>query len=205
MPKIVDAEARRQEIAEAVFRVVRRDGLEQASLRLVAAEAGLVVGSVRHYFATHDELIVFAMRTLSERVRKRLLVHAERLLDPAGPPVDRLELTERLLGELLPLDDTRRAETEVWLAFTAAARTRPELAGDVTRSHDEIRAVTRRVLVEARRMGGLADGLDLDLEAERLAALLDGLAMAAATQPGRTTPALMRQILRRHLSSLKRQ
>ncbi|HCC40385.1 MAG TPA: TetR family transcriptional regulator, partial [Arthrobacter bacterium] len=33
MPKIVDAEARRAEIVEAVFRIIAVDGLERASLR----------------------------------------------------------------------------------------------------------------------------------------------------------------------------
>jgi AcrR family transcriptional regulator len=55
-----------------VFRVIRRDGVDQASLRAVATEAGLVIGSVRHYFATHDEMIVFAMRVLADRVTTRI-------------------------------------------------------------------------------------------------------------------------------------
>ncbi|MFI9589760.1 TetR family transcriptional regulator [Nonomuraea sp. NPDC052265] len=44
-------------VAGTVFGVVRRAGFEQASLRNVAEEAGLAIGSVRHYFAGHTELI----------------------------------------------------------------------------------------------------------------------------------------------------
>ena len=42
MPKIVDHEARRAELAEAVWRLASRDGLEAVTLRGVAAEAGLI-------------------------------------------------------------------------------------------------------------------------------------------------------------------
>ena len=206
MPKLVDAEIRRREIAEAVFRVIRRDGLAQTSLRGVAEEAGLALGSVRHYFDNHDELIVFAMRVQVERLFIRLATHAEQLLDPAGPKdrKTRVALTEQLLGELLPLDAERLAEAEVWLAFSAAARLRPELAAEATKVHTGTRALVRRVLTEAARGGNLIKKLDIELETERLASLLDGLAMAATYQPEQTTPELMRRVLRRHLEALRR-
>lgn len=199
MPKIVDPEARRLEIAEAVFRVIQRDGLAQASLRSVADDAGLAIGSVRHYFRGHDELIVFAMRALGDRVEARLLRHLPELLDPETPRSRRQELTEALLGELLPLTEQTRAETDVWLAFSAAAKYRPDLAEEAARAHAGIRALVRRVLEGARGAGGLLDDLDLDVETERLAALLDGLAMAS----GRTPPELMLTVLGRHLETLR--
>ncbi|MFI9456321.1 TetR/AcrR family transcriptional regulator [Amycolatopsis sp. NPDC052450] len=199
MPKIVDPGARRLEIAEAVFRVIQRDGLAQASLRSVADEAGLAIGSVRHYFRGHDELIVFAMRALGDRVEARLLRHLPELLDPETPRSRRQELTEALLGELLPLTEQTRAETDVWLAFSAAAKYRPDLAEEAARAHSGVRALVRRVLEGARGAGGLLDDLDLDVETERLAALLDGLAMAG----GRTPPKLMRTVLGRHLETLR--
>ncbi|MBB5851649.1 TetR/AcrR family transcriptional regulator [Amycolatopsis umgeniensis] len=200
MPKIVDPEARRLEIAEAVFRVIQRDGLAQASLRSVADEAGLAIGSVRHYFKGHDELIVFAMRALGDRVIARLMGHLPEPLDPATPRSRRKELTEALLGELLPLTEQTRAETDVWLAFTAAAKYRPDLAEEVTRTYEGVRSLVRRVLEGAHGVGGLLEGLDLAVETERLAALLDGLALSS----GRTSPELMLSVLRRHLESLRR-
>ncbi|MFK0250883.1 TetR/AcrR family transcriptional regulator [Amycolatopsis azurea] len=200
MPKIVDPEARRLEIAEAVFRVIQRDGLAQASLRSVADEAGLAIGSVRHYFRGHDELIVFAMRALGDRLEARLLGHLPDLLDPATPRSRRQEITEALLSELLPLTDQTRAETDVWLAFSAAAKNRPDLAEEAARMYEGVRALVRRVLDGANEAGGLLDDLDLAVETERLAALLDGLALST----GRTSPELMRTVLQRHLETLRR-
>lgn len=200
VPKIVDPEARRLEIAEAVFRVIQRDGLAQASLRSVAEEAGLAIGSVRHYFGGHDELIVFAMRALGDRLEARLAGHIPVLLDPATPRSRRQEATEAFLGELLPLTEQTRAEAEVWLAFSAAAKSRPDLAEEATRMYEGVRFLVRRVLEGANEAGGLLADVDLNVETERLAALLDGLAVSA----GRTSPELMRAVLRRHLETLRR-
>lgn len=60
------------ELAEAVWRVIRRDGLEHASVRNVAREAGLSMGSLRHYFSTQSELLIFALRLVIERIDRRL-------------------------------------------------------------------------------------------------------------------------------------
>ncbi|CCH33934.1 TetR family transcriptional regulator C-terminal domain-containing protein [Actinosynnema sp. NPDC047251] len=195
MPRVVDAEARRRVVAEAVFRVVRAHGLEQASLRNVAEEAGLAIGSVRHYFTDHDELLVFALEELAGRVERRVLARVEQIY-AAGTSEGRRAGVEALLGELVPLDRARHDEAVVWLEFSGAARTRPALAPGARRLHAGIRAIARRVL---ERIGVP----DVAPEAERLAALLDGLAVNAVLQPDLTTPDLMREVISRHLDSLR--
>ncbi|GAA3466501.1 TetR/AcrR family transcriptional regulator [Nonomuraea roseola] len=198
MPKVVDPEARREEVAEAVFRVVRRDGLEQASLRNVAEEAGLAIGSVRHYFAGHSELMVFAMQAMNERVVRRLLEHVEKL----ETTDDRLPLAESMLAELLPLDERRREEATIWLAFATAARTRPELRPHAEESYDGLRRLVFKVLDGARRSGRLREGTDLAVEVERLCALIDGLTVHAVLHPDRMNAETMTRVLRHHLQSL---
>ena len=72
MPKVVDHEQRRRELAHAVWRVIRRQGVDQASVRTVALEAGWSPGALRHYFATQSELLAFAMRLVVERIEGRI-------------------------------------------------------------------------------------------------------------------------------------
>jgi len=72
MPKVVDPVERRRELAEAVWRVIRRDGIEGASVREVAREAELSTGSLRHYFGTQSELLTFAMRSVMQRIERRV-------------------------------------------------------------------------------------------------------------------------------------
>src|ERR687886_364195 len=57
MPKRVDHQQRRRELADAVWRVVAREGLDGTSLQLVADQAGWSIGSLRHYFASKAELL----------------------------------------------------------------------------------------------------------------------------------------------------
>ncbi|MEU7892040.1 TetR family transcriptional regulator C-terminal domain-containing protein [Nonomuraea sp. NPDC049152] len=200
MPKIVDPESRREEVVEALFRVVRREGLEHASLRNVAEEAGLAIGSVRHYFAGHTELMVFAMQAMAERVMGRLLEHVEKLTTAD----DRFPVAEAMLAELLPVDERRREEATIWLAFATAARTRPELRPHAEESYDGMRRLVFRVLDGARRLDRLHEDADLEVETERLCALIDGLTVHAVLHPDRVDADLMTGVLRRHLQSLTR-
>src|ERR1700722_8642251 len=61
MPKQVDHRERRETIARALWRVVEQRGIAHASVREVAQEAGISHGAVQHYFATREEMLIFAM------------------------------------------------------------------------------------------------------------------------------------------------
>jgi DNA-binding transcriptional regulator YbjK len=86
MPKLVDPDQRRSELAQAVWTVIRRDGLQRASVRNVAREAGLSMGSLRHYFASQSELLCFAMQLVGDRARARVAA-----LEPGADPRRRAE------------------------------------------------------------------------------------------------------------------
>jgi AcrR family transcriptional regulator len=191
VPKIVDHEQRRRELAEAVWRVIRRTGVEGASVRTVAQEAGWSAGALRHYFRTQSELLDFAIELAAERIRQR--IGALELAD------DPRRAVEQLLSELLPLDDERRAENEVWLAFTARALIDPQLRV----RHAEIDDALRAASLRAVEMLGLPAGREGGLEAERLHALLDGLALHGAMRPERLPPRRIVAVLRRHLDELE--
>ncbi|WP_378740791.1 TetR/AcrR family transcriptional regulator [Nocardia brasiliensis] len=204
MPKIVDPVERRKAVADAVFRVVAREGVEHASLRRVAEEAGLVVGSVRHYFDSHTELLSFTLAELNRRVTDRVL-HDLAEIFPEGVVVQQVpgSVAERILAELLPVDEQRFEESAVWLAFTTAARARPELADLAVQPLAGVRSLVRRVLSTMSDAGVLRGTVgDLEQETDRLAALLDGLALAAVVDPARRDPDRMRATLRLHLASL---
>src|SRR5690625_1138974 len=125
MPKIVDPEQRRRHIVAAVFRVIARDGAGRASLRSIAAEADLAIGSVRHYCGSQQEIREMAIEELTRGFEARFRAHLEDLDNVRTGALSRRVLLTRVLEEFLPLDATRRDEAAVWLEFwTAAARTR---------------------------------------------------------------------------------
>ena len=194
---MVDIEARRTELAEALWRVIRRDGLERASVRNVAREAGLSMGALRHYFGTQDELLAFAMRLVIERARGRM----EALdLSSCGPR----RAVEMVLREVLPLDAERRAEAEVWLALTGRVLVDPALRALRDESYDFLQGLCRRLVSTLVESGQAAPELDIDLEAERLYAVVDGLAVHAVVRPQRAKDDLVAAVLARHIDSLCR-
>lgn len=211
MPKFVDAVIRRQEIVDAVFRIIATDGLERASLREVADEAQLAVGSVRHYFASSDELLTHAFAVVVDRIVGRL-TDADSLLGDAPPASgEQHAAVLALLGEFLPLDEQRAVDACVWMAFKNAARTRPFLAAEADRSHRAVAAVVGGLILGLAEAEGFdadhAAGLDqqvLVTEAELLLAVLDGLTMHALLQPEWMTAVMCRDVLEAHLEGLNR-
>ena len=194
MPKLVDHEERRRELGGAVWQVIRARGVDGASIRTVAQEAGWSPGALRHYFSTQSELLTFAMRMVVERVEARV--------GAVEPPADPRGAVEERLHELLPLDEERRAENEIWLAFAGRALVDPRLRGVHEEVDEALRTACARALQELRDGGRLPPGLDLELEAERLHGLLDGLAFHTAMRPDRMSPQRIRSVLARHLDSL---
>jgi AcrR family transcriptional regulator len=195
MPKLVDPQQRRAELAEAVWTVIRRDGLERASVRNVARQAGLAMGSLRHYFATQSELLCFAMQLVADRARARIAA-----LEPAA---DARRTAEQLLHELVPLDQERRAEAEVWLAFTSRALVDPQQRAIYERIHDELNGACTSAITLLVHAGQAAEGLDVALEASRLHALLDGLALHAVMRPTKVPPSQIKAVIARHLDTLQ--
>jgi len=167
MPKVVDHNERRTRIAEALLRVAGEHGLEAVSLRHVAAEAGVTSGMVQHYFRTKDEMMVFALEVVRERNEVRLTAAAAAL--GADPSPRRLLRT--IVAEVLPIDEPRRADGRVALAFLAYTAVRPEAAAP-------LRADTAAMLTfvaDQIRAGGPRAGIDPDLAAVGLLALMEGL------------------------------
>jgi AcrR family transcriptional regulator len=194
VPKLVDHEERRRELGDAVWRVIRSRGVDGASIRTVAQEAGWSPGALRHYFSTQSELLTFAMQMVVERIEARV--------SALEPPADPRRAVEQRLHELLPLDKERRAENEVWLAFAGRALVDPQLRARHVEVDEELRRACLGALEQLGSGGRLRQGLDLALEAERLHGLLDGLALHTAMRPDRMSPELIRSVLARHLDSL---
>jgi AcrR family transcriptional regulator len=201
VPKIVDAEARRGKIVDAVFRIIAVDGLERASLREVADEAGLAVGSVRHYFASSEELLTYSFATVVDRIILRLSDALAELEQLSPGTEGHHEAVLTLLGELLPLDEQRAVDACVWMAFKNAARIRPFLAAEADRSHRGVAAVVGRLVTELVPDGGSGQN-SLVIEAERLLAIIDGLCMHALLQPEWMTAQMCRDVLEQHLAGV---
>ena len=176
MPKLVDHEQRREELAAAVWRLASRDGLDAVTIRGVSAEAGWSTGALHHYFSDKEELLLFAFKTVADRVGRRVATARK---ESGGP----LELARALLAIGLPLDEERRDETRVWFAFLGLALTRLPLARAQRLAYEQWRRIVADALRDAQEQGEIDEDVDVEREAAALVALVDGLAVQASFDP----------------------
>ena len=108
MPKIVDHDQRRDEIALVACRVVAEHGFDRASMVRIAREAGYTTGMLAHYFESKQDIIIAALRLILRRIDERL-TRPQRT--PARPDL------LALLTEALPVDEHRHTECAFWTTF----------------------------------------------------------------------------------------
>lgn len=197
MPKKVDPVAQRLSLARAGLAVIAAEGLEAATLRKVAAQAGCTTGTVTHYFPDRRTLLRTALDAACQTT-------ARRMYQAALHAPTHLQKLEAVLREALPLDDARRGEARVWLAFWGAASDDPVLIAAHERRMADWRGLIRAVLQPL-----LNARADLDHEVLALCALVDGLSVRGALCPDtdpdqRARVAEIERVLDFYLSDLKR-
>lgn len=194
MPKIVNHTERKIIIAEATWKVIVREGLENATVRKIAKEANLSVGSLRHYFPSQSELLLFSMELVTERVLKRINNHHYE-----GPP---LQVFQKALSEILPIDEERRIEMEVWFVFSAKTLVDKKLEEQSQKVFNEMRTGIEKVINSLDTMQLLKEDVDKQFEITRLHALIDGMAIHHILHPKTVTTNDMVNTLTYHLKKL---
>ncbi|MFS0729147.1 TetR family transcriptional regulator C-terminal domain-containing protein [Curtobacterium sp. 1P10AnD] len=189
MARSIDVGERRRIVSDAAARVLARNGLGALSVRGVAAEAGLPPSTVRYVFPTQASVRTHALETVFDATARRVDAVPDTLSDR--------ERARRILLELLPLDEERLVELDVYLALGNAALTDPELRPALDRVVSDMQEWTERIV----HLVGVPDA-ERAYEARRLHALIDGLAMhVSRLAPGESADWAI-ELLDRHLDGL---
>ncbi|MBQ6446065.1 MULTISPECIES: TetR/AcrR family transcriptional regulator [Bacillales] len=194
MPRIVNHEKKRKSIAEAAWSIIKKEGIEKASIRRVAIEAGMSAGALRHYFSTKDEMLLFIMDYYLEEGKKR-----SQSKSWSDNP---LQAVAEVLLELIPIDEEKKIETSVWwiLALQSlTSDTLKEKKDEMTNGMYELASSMIEILV---LQGILSDSTNVKLEKSRLAALIDGLSIHALLRPDVYSPEKVKEVIRYHLETL---
>lgn len=195
MPKIVDHDQRREELARAAVRAIDRLGLEGATLREIAREAGYSTGVLGHYFESRDDVVLGALRFMMHGTLARMAEIAANLRG--------LKAAHEMAAELLPLDPRRAKENRVWAVYWAQALTSPRLRREYVRNDALLRTFLRTALEEAIADGELGPSVEPDLEANRLLALSDGVSVQALFDRRYWTDARQVESIEVHLDDLR--
>lgn len=196
MPKQVDREQRRRHLGEAALRLIATRGLEAASLRNVAAEAGVSMGTVQHYFTSKQQMLEFAQRYNYERATVRIPA----LIAQVPEPRTTRAVLRVLLIDLLGLDGESREGARLGAAMRAYAVIDEQAASTARIAYDGVTAFLAAQLRTAQAGGELPGHLDPDQAARHLFAVIEGLSGPALI--GAYTPDKAIAVLDHHLDQL---
>ena len=200
MPKRVDHEERRRQIADALLRTAATRGLHATGMRDVAAEAGVSLRLVQYYFGTKEELLLFATQQLAAQFSERALTRIRRVNETGGPARPR-DVIAAILTEGLPADDERRTFTIIYTAYLALSLTDPALAiAPLVRNSSVVIDVVATQLRAAQAAGDTPAHLDPDTEAVGLLAMSAGLGTSVIA--GHSSPEQAQAVIDYHLDRL---
>lgn len=165
-----DADSRRQRIIDATLDVIRDHGLAGTRTHEIARRAGVSSGLLLYHFGTLDGVIAAAMQESEDRYYRSL--DAE--VGAGRPAPERLRLLVERSGDASAVVSA----WTLWMEFWVRALRDPETAALCTTLESRWRAVLLDVIEQGVREGVFSAPAP-QLAVVRLAALLDGLSVAA--------------------------
>ncbi|MDF8332380.1 TetR/AcrR family transcriptional regulator [Novosphingobium cyanobacteriorum] len=187
MPKIVNHEARRQDVAEIAARLIASVGIEGTKVRDIARIAGCSTSVVSHYFSSKHDLLLSAYRQRMEQTVVRIDTatrRGERLLDT--------------LAAVLPLDTRGNENWRIWLAFWGLATTDATFLQEQRRRSREAVDLFHRAILAT---GAMEEGAHSFNVAQALLSAASGIAAQAVYDPERWTAERQIEILALHINA----
>lgn len=185
---------RRIEVSEAVWKVIVREGLDRTSIRAIARELDCTTGVVTHYFRDKQELILFALDRVTEKLQQAMQKVAEQPLS-----VDRLI---EMLSVFLPLDNQRQEILKVWVAFLGYAVGRESLMLEHQASAGELREVIMQELKALQSAKKIRQDIDAGIEANTLLALVNGIALDSLIQKNCLNSKQQKMVIQRYFEGI---
>ncbi|HET6952285.1 MAG TPA: TetR/AcrR family transcriptional regulator [Acidimicrobiales bacterium] len=154
-----------------MWQIAERDGVERASMRAIAAEAGTSVGMLQHHFSDKEEILAAAIRSRMASKHARLARSIARL----GSSPDPAQVLVVALRHRLPLTSKLHTEARVLQHWLSSDVRSPLKAEVLLEGEQVLSTIIGRALREAQARGQLAAHLDVEVLTCALVALNDGL------------------------------
>jgi AcrR family transcriptional regulator len=176
MPKIVDHDQRRRELAEAAWSVIVESGIDGATTREIARRSGYSAGVLSHYFERKDDILLEALRISQTTITGRLTLTLE--------PLQGLAALRAFCCDEVPLYPQQVRETHLEMSFWSRALVNADLREVQRGESAHWREVLLGLIVAAQETGELREA-DPHLIAEILGGLIDGLSVHVLLYPER--------------------
>lgn len=173
-----------QELLIAAARVFRQRGYASASLREIASEVGMHLGSLQYRFSTKEALFV----ALAARGLTQGLAVIEEAIAPTDDPVERLQFAfQAHIRQLLGDDAAYYVLISEWRCLS------PEALSAVITYRARYMRFIDDLVEEAARAGALKPGLDPKLSRQFLFGAANWMALVAPFIGGVDADAVARQ------------
>ena len=171
MPRL-DIDTRRTQLIDAAIRIALRDGLDNTTVRRIATEAGVSLGTVHYCFDNKRALLEAVVETLLQRE----VDVAEFDLPDGSTPVDAIKQAFRYYWTLSGAQTERQRLVYELVAYLVRQEAPgPELAQRIFANKYE---VVRGFLELFQKKGEAELGLPADVIARMTVAMTDGVALA---------------------------
>ncbi len=193
MARVAGRSYTREQVAEAAWRVILREGLHNASVRAIAKELNATTGVVSYHFHDKAELLLFALDRLGTAI--------VRDMDAALVGVTGIERIRRILRTTLPLGPREIAGWKLWVSFVGLAMSDKKLRDEHQR---RLEILNGRLEFEIRALqsrGELSADIDARHEADALVALSDGIGLGYVLRPQTYPPEKQWDIVNGYLKS----
>ncbi|MBK0418796.1 TetR/AcrR family transcriptional regulator [Leucobacter sp. CSA1] len=171
MPKIVDHAEKRRELADAVLRLIARQGLSEITNRTVASEAGCSTGSLTYYFPSREELLLGTLRRAAEIEGDFFRqIHEQHGEDPR-------RALQLLVERGLPFPPQGVASISIFLDFYAKSTNDAGIREEVASYLANWRRTIARAIRRCQERDAMDPALPVDEIAAEIVALVDGYAI----------------------------
>ncbi|MFC6354709.1 TetR/AcrR family transcriptional regulator [Luethyella okanaganae] len=147
MPKVIDHDERRRDIIEVTRGLIIKGGIEAATMREIASEAGFANGALKHYFPGKDEIIQGTYETSLSLMTSKITTEVD---DKRG-----LEGLRAFCWAAQPLDEESITAARVLLSFWERAVSNEALLEVYTSHLETWRSELARFIREGREDGDI--------------------------------------------------
>jgi AcrR family transcriptional regulator len=196
MPKIIDHDERKAHIVEATFEVIYHYGFEKTTLREIAKQAGLSLGSVQHFFPKQRDIYTFAMDVIFQRFEQRM-----QKVEQADEDV--FENAVHMAKQIVQVHtEEERMENDIWVKFTLMATMNPEYQA----LKEDYRKVNfnfaKNIISMLDHHGYLASDINIEDKAHALIIFITGLTFESVIYTQFYNHQVVEQKVREYLTSI---
>ncbi|WP_022890811.1 TetR/AcrR family transcriptional regulator [Agromyces italicus] len=189
MPKVIDHDQRRREIIDVTWGLIVKGGIEAATMREIAAEAGFANGALKHYFPGKDEII--------EGAYERSLNRLGDILVEAMAGKHGLDGLRTMMTVTMPIDDEDVTAGKVLLSFWERAAFNDELHASYRKHLTVWREGLEQYLREGREAGEIITEVPDEQLIDEIVLVNAGATIMRVIAPETTTA----ELLHRHVDT----